>query len=784
MLGLLFTAVSAVAASRAAMSDQYYSQLAREAAESGVAMAESCLRSNNFEPQWTTPLAPDKQCNGATVTPTAPSAYMYEDSKICMTYSVPGPTAVEGGSIQFLIATGTVSLKRKSNNSCGSAWKTYSVQVNGRVGAEATFRNIAFGYYYLPDAYSTLPTGEGAYFGVIKPDGKVQTVGYNKFGQLGDNQGPPGSTAYANRNDPVAFQAPTNVPIRALYTNFLSLGTRIIAVDDNGDAFAAGYNYGGGTASALGINSTAYQYEPRPKLVSMPGAGTASRVKVKYVATLTQSTFYFGDDGKIYATGICTDGQLGTGSSCGATATPTPVALPVGRVPVTDSGWVQSTNVATDGNAVIVRMQDGSVYGWGNNQAGMLAQGTDGNSYKTPVRMGTFGNAGQPKATQVATDGVTSYILDDTGTVYAAGENAFGQLAGAPVAISSVSNAGSLMCLDNDSGLATPGRRLQVWACDSDSGSYATQRIQLPPNPVGGLEGQGYGLMRIAPDYTLCLAVDVANDSVTVTNYTAVRLQSCNLNDAKQRWKVMDSGEIRNDLADWQQSVGWTAQKCLNNAGGGGSGSYVNMYNCDTTNTQDWSLQSSKSLVKVPIPSAAGQVTRITTDERTVLFLTTSGQVWGAGGNWRGQLGNGQSGKLMNPALQRYGRDVSVIASGAIKDFYTTANSTTDTTRLLADSFVVMSDGSVYGSGSNSAGQLGIGSTAASVATPQKMSLPSGIAAGSVQSGYGTTIILTTSGRIYTVGNNSNGQLGDGTNTNSSTPQARKYLNVIPTTFF
>jgi len=50
----------------------------------------------------------------------------------------------------------------------------------------------------------------------------------------------------------------------------------------------------------------------------------------------------------------------------------------------------------------------------------------------------------------------------------------------------------------------------------------------------------------------------------------------------------------------------------------------------------------------------------------------------------------------------------------------------------------------------------------------------------SVQSGLGTTVLLTDEGKIYTVGNNGSGQLGDGTLTNSSTPQARQYVNTRP----
>jgi alpha-tubulin suppressor-like RCC1 family protein len=53
-----------------------------------------------------------------------------------------------------------------------------------------------------------------------------------------------------------------------------------------------------------------------------------------------------------------------------------------------------------------------------------------------------------------------------------------------------------------------------------------------------------------------------------------------------------------------------------------------------------------------------------------------------------------------------------------------------------------------------------------------------------VQTGFGTTVILTTGGKVYTVGNNSDGQLGDGTTTNSSVPKANRYTNILPVTVF
>ncbi|MDN5835419.1 MAG: hypothetical protein L0H36_02160, partial [bacterium] len=83
-------------------------------------------------------------------------------------------------------------------------------------------------------------------------------------------------------------------------------------------------------------------------------------------------------------------------------------------------------------------------------------------------------------------------------------------------------------------------------------------------------------------------------------------------------------------------------------------------------------------------------------------------------------------------------------------------------------------------------GQLGIGSTNSYRDVPVAMGVINGssIKAKDVISGFGTTVVLTTDGKVYTVGNNNSGQLGDGTTSNSSTPKANKYTNVVPVTVF
>jgi alpha-tubulin suppressor-like RCC1 family protein len=76
-------------------------------------------------------------------------------------------------------------------------------------------------------------------------------------------------------------------------------------------------------------------------------------------------------------------------------------------------------------------------------------------------------------------------------------------------------------------------------------------------------------------------------------------------------------------------------------------------------------------------------------------------------------------------------------------------------------------DGTVWTWGNNSSGQLGIGSTTQSN-TPVQVSGLSNIIA--VAAGASHTVILKNDGTVWAWGNNSNGQLGNGSTTQSSTP--------------
>ncbi|NKY22055.1 InlB B-repeat-containing protein [Cellulomonas denverensis] len=86
-----------------------------------------------------------------------------------------------------------------------------------------------------------------------------------------------------------------------------------------------------------------------------------------------------------------------------------------------------------------------------------------------------------------------------------------------------------------------------------------------------------------------------------------------------------------------------------------------------------------------------------------------------------------------------------------------------------ASGYGVTDDGGVYSWGDNSYGQLGDGSTQRT-STPVSVAVPDGVVFVEVAGGYWAGFALTEDGQVYGWGRNNQGQLGDGSTTDRSVP--------------
>ena len=132
-------------------------------------------------------------------------------------------------------------------------------------------------------------------------------------------------------------------------------------------------------------------------------------------------------------------------------------------------------------------------------------------------------------------------------------------------------------------------------------------------------------------------------------------------------------------------------------------------------------------------------------------ILKSDGSVYTFGWNFYGALGNGTTTNRNTPTKIQGHEDVIAVSCGG----YHTA--------------IVKSDGTVYTFGFNDNGQLGNGTTT-DRNTPTEITDSNATNIIAVSCGGRHTAILKSDGTVYTFGYNSNGQLGDGTTTNKTTP--------------
>jgi alpha-tubulin suppressor-like RCC1 family protein len=133
------------------------------------------------------------------------------------------------------------------------------------------------------------------------------------------------------------------------------------------------------------------------------------------------------------------------------------------------------------------------------------------------------------------------------------------------------------------------------------------------------------------------------------------------------------------------------------------------------------------------------------------MALKSDGSVWAWGANDDGQLGNGTTkGSLVPTRVTNLARGVTAIAAGW-------------------DSGVALkSDGSVWTWGNNDRGQLGNGTTAPSTRPARVTGLAGKVTA--IAAGSAFVLVLKSDGTVWAWGDDFQGQLGDGRNTDTTTP--------------
>nr|WIF89110.1 InlB B-repeat-containing protein [Acholeplasma laidlawii] len=160
--------------------------------------------------------------------------------------------------------------------------------------------------------------------------------------------------------------------------------------------------------------------------------------------------------------------------------------------------------------------------------------------------------------------------------------------------------------------------------------------------------------------------------------------------------------------------------------------------------------------------STGDQIISVSLGQYHSTALTSSGRLFTWGYNNSGQLGNGATFNRSTPT------EITSRFSLA------TGDRIIQVSLGYKHSAALTSSGRLFTWGYNDYGQLGDGTTFTDKYTPTEITSRFSLATGDkiiqVSLGYTHSAALTSSGRIFTWGSNGNGQLGDGTTTNRSTP--------------
>ena len=520
---------------------------------------------------------------------------------------------------------------------------------------------------------------------VLMTDGFVYVTGNNDSGQLGI-----GNTTNAHVLTKMDVLGNV-IDISKRLAKFIACGndyTMVLMTD--GTIWGTGINSNGqlGTGNTTNVNTLTQMYIPTEKTP-------------KYIAGGQSNSFVIMTDGTIWGTGDNSSGALGIGI-VGAKQSLTQMILPSGRIPKYISSGVDHT---------IVLMKDGTIWGTGINSNSQLGTGNTTNSTVLTVMINQTGKI----PTNISCGGYYTIVLMTDGSVWGAGYNSSGQLGTGGASnklslyVSTATANGAMLTIgnvkiENVTGIAGMGVTFDA----------EPQHHTVVFNTSGTIYGTGYNLYGQLGTVQSNPYADI-KVLTTITNPTPISPPKYISIGKNHTIVLMTSGEIWGTGSNWYGQLG-------------------------TGNTD-----SKTTLTKMTIPSGLNPK-YISCGENYTIVLMNDGNIWGTGSNWYGQLGNYTTDNKLSLTIM----------------FNTTGKTPKYVSCGQNHTMVLMTDGTIWGTGYNLYGQLGNYTTdnkllltqlyipiTTPVKTPKYVSC-----------GGNHTIVLMTDGTIYGTGYNLHGQLG------------------------
>lgn len=534
----------------------------------------------------------------------------------------------------------------------------------------------------------------------IASDGSVFAWGANWEGQLGD-----GSTT--DRLTPVEISVPGKT--------FLAISAgeeHSLALASDGSVYAWGNNSNGQLGDASTTNRNA------PVEISVTGK-TFSEISAGDGHSLA-----LADDGSVYAWGQNSEGQLGDGTQVDRNV----------PVEISADGKTFST-LSAGGYYSMAVAADDSLWAWGANSDGQLGDATTTNR-KTPVEISVAGE----NVSTISAGYIHSLATTSDGSLYAWGYNGSGQLADG-----TKTNRNSphevLVAGKTFSRVVAGGTQSMGVANDGSVyfwGSNMSGQLGLPVSSAIPIEaGGGKSFPQMSAGGFFSLALDSDGSLYSWGQNSEGQLGDGTATDRDTPVEVVVAGKTFSDIsAGWEFSLALTTDGSLYSWGRNPRGQLGDGTEVDEN-------------VPVQVSDVGKSFSTMSAGFSHSLAITTDGDLYAWGNNSSGQLGDGTTKDRSSPVLVSELGFSAVSAGGR-------------------HSLALSSDGSLYAWGLNGLGQLGDGSTTRRE-VPVEI-VVAGKTFSAIAAGRDHSLAIATDGSIYAWGNNSNGQLGDGSTTRRIVP--------------
>lgn len=718
---------------KTSLDNQFYNQLAREAAEAGLRYGQACAGRNATWVQ----LRPNTTCEGNALSG-APS-YVLEEASYRTRFEVAAIDQRSDGSA-IVTSRGITELVRSGTN---SVYKTFIETLSEAAGA--------YSATVLPDKITTSTHTANGNMHFLGYDKNVYGTGWNNVGQVGDGTS-------TNRNTPVGFNLPEGVYAQKV----VSSGRNVFVVGTDYRVYGAGPNGNG----QLGDGSTNDTSVRNPVVFQMPG-GVLARDVVTGGGGSGYTTYVLGTDNRIYVAGANNDRQV---ANTTVSQYPTPIAMSHGQ-PVRQ---LAVTTTANNNNSVVAMLNDGRVFALGSNTNRQIGPQLNAANPSNPIP--TFRQMSLPSgvlAEDIQVGYYNTYILGSDGNMYGFGRGSAGQL-GNNTTATPQDSAQRFQLEHVGSSLRVLKMEIGGSASNAETGSNnQNSAYVLASNHQVYGSGQNHkGQLgnNNTTQQNRAVRFNIPSGQ-TAQDVSALYFTTCVLTNQKRVYCAGDNqyGQLgdgsttdRSNPVEFPLPTGVQALKVeVGYANVFVVGSDGNIYGAGRNDTGELGAGSNTDsstpvVVQRPVAPDTRLVKQVTCEHAENTFaIASDGQVYGAGINESGQLGDGTTDNKTRPV--RFQLPVGLWAQEVECGAYGSA-------------YVLASDNQIYGSGANSSGQLGDGTTTTRL-TPVRMQLPAGLTVrkfDSARGGYAT--ILASDNQVYGVGANGLGQLGDGTVINRSTP--------------